>query len=90
MAKKKTETLDQFVGQVAEMLRDQSAYMSDKFGKVDERFDSMDRRFERIEDVLEKHTTILKRLDEERIFTLNYVRRLEHEIEKIKKHLAIA
>ncbi|MFH1854988.1 MAG: hypothetical protein ABH810_01080 [bacterium] len=43
-----------------------------------------------VKDTLEKHTTMLKRLDEERIFTLNYVKRLEKEIAFIKKHLKIA
>lgn len=41
-------------------------------------------------DVLEEHTTILKRLDQERIFSLNYIQRLEKEVEKIKKQLKIA
>ena len=59
-------------------------------------FDSSEKRFQKIEnnlvevrEILEAHTTILKRLDEERIFTLNYVKRLENEIEKIKVHLNI-
>ena len=43
-----------------------------------------------VKDTLEKHTTMLKRLDEERIFTLNYVKRLEKEIAFIKKRLKIA
>jgi hypothetical protein len=43
-----------------------------------------------IKDILEKHTMILQRLDEERIFTLNYVQRLEKEINIIKKRLKIA
>ena len=43
-----------------------------------------------IKEILEKHTAILQRLDEERIFTLNYVQRLEKEINIIKKRLKIA
>ena len=43
-----------------------------------------------VKDILEKHTGFLQRLDEERIFTLSYVTRLEKEIEFIKKRLKIA
>lgn len=42
-----------------------------------------------IKDVLESHTTILARLDQERIFTINHISRLELEIEAIKKQLKI-
>ena len=43
-----------------------------------------------VKDILEKHTGFLQRLYEERIFTLNYVNRLEKEIEFVKKRLKIA
>lgn len=43
-----------------------------------------------VKNILEKHTGFLQRLDEERIFTLNYVNRLEKEIEFVKKRLKIA
>ena len=43
-----------------------------------------------IKEILEKHTGTLKRLDEERLFTISYVQRLEKEIIFIKKHLKIA
>jgi chromosome segregation ATPase len=43
-----------------------------------------------VKDILEKQTGTLMRLDQERIFSLNYVQRLEKEVEKIKKQLKIA
>ncbi len=43
-----------------------------------------------LKDVAEKHSKILKDLDEERLFTLNYVKRLDNEAEKMKAHLKIA
>ena len=68
-----------------------------RFNQVDKRFDKVDKRFEKVEsdiswmrDVLEDHTTVLNRLDQERIFSLNYIQRLEKEVAKIKKQLKIA
>lgn len=70
---------------------------SDQNERFNKRFDQADQRFEKVEsdiswmrDVLEDHTTVLNRLDQERIFTLNYIQRLEKEVAKIKKQLKIA
>ncbi|MCK4261615.1 hypothetical protein KAW55_06500 [bacterium] len=38
---------------------------------------------------LDKVLTILDRLDQERLFTFERVRRIEEEVEKIKAHLSI-
>ena len=38
---------------------------------------------------LDKHTVILIKLDQERLFTIERIKRLESEIEKIKKYLSI-
>lgn len=38
----------------------------------------------------DKMTVILQRLDQERIFTFERVRRLEEEVNKIKSHLSIS
>jgi chromosome segregation ATPase len=43
-----------------------------------------------IKEILESNATDLKRLEEERIFTLNYVKRIERRIDFVKKHLKIA
>jgi len=61
-----------------------------KVDNLDKRVARIEKDIVRINDILEKNTTSLKRLDEERIFTLSYAKRLEHEIEKIKTHLKIA
>lgn len=60
------------------------------FNTSEKRFQKIENNLTEVRKILEAHTTILKRLDEERIFTLNYVKRLENEIEKIKVHLKIA
>lgn len=39
---------------------------------------------------LDKMMTILTRLDQERMFTFERVRRLEEEVNKIKSHLSIS
>lgn len=38
---------------------------------------------------LDNMMTILQRLDQERIFTIERIRHLEEEVEKIKAHLAL-
>ena len=40
--------------------------------------------------VLDLHTGLLQRLDQERAFTMSHVQRLEDEIDRIKKQLKIA
>ena len=62
----------------------------DKIYNSDKKVSKIEKDIVRINDILEKNTTTLKRIDEERIFTLSYAKRLEHEIEKIKAHLKIA
>lgn len=73
------------------------AAQDERFDKQDIKFDRIDKRLEKLEadnvwtrNVLEQHTTILARLDQERIFTISHVNRLEDEINKIKKQLKIA
>jgi hypothetical protein len=39
---------------------------------------------------LDQQSVILKRLDEERHFTVEWVRRIEADVERIKTHLQIA
>jgi len=64
--------------------------LEDRMGGLEGRMGGLEKDNTWIKGILEKHTTILKHLDEERIFTLSYVKRLENEIEQIKKHLQIA
>jgi chromosome segregation ATPase len=70
----------------------------DRFRKVDERFDKIDERFDKIDERLDNFRqeflhgqdqmmTILKRLDEERIFTLEWVKRIESKVETQKQEL---
>jgi hypothetical protein len=44
----------------------------------------------RITDELDRQSVILKRLDEERHFTVEWVRRIEADVDRIKTHLQIA
>ncbi len=37
--------------------------------------------------VMDKAMTILERLDQERIFTQEWVKRIENDVDRIKKHL---
>ena len=39
---------------------------------------------------MDEVVTILKRLDEKRIFTIEWVRRIETDVERMKKHLHLA
>jgi len=39
---------------------------------------------------LDNMMTVLQRLDQERVFTVERIRRLEEDIEKIKTHLALS
>ena len=79
-----------------------------RFERVITKLLDHDKRFENIEDQIaasrretltqgEEMMTILKRLDQERIFTASWIRRIEEEVEEhrtaitvIKKQLAIA
>ncbi|MFH1909581.1 MAG: hypothetical protein ABIJ72_00065 [bacterium] len=78
------------IASLAEMINFGFNTSEKRFQGIDSRFDKLEKEITFVKNTLEKHTTILKRLDEERIFTLNYVKRLENEIEKIKVHLKIA
>ena len=46
--------------------------------------------FQRIEQKLDFIMTMVKKLDEERLVTVEWVKRIEMDVEKIKKHLQIA
>lgn len=97
---KKEITIDELAVMVARGFGD----VSKRFDEVDKRFDRIEFKIDKIEkrvvkiekdiawikEILEKHTTSLRDLEQERIFTLSYVKRLEKEIDKIKTHLKIA
>lgn len=40
-------------------------------------------------DILDKQTIILQRLDQEHLFTLERIKRIEEDVEKLKKHLQL-
>ncbi|MCX6808162.1 MAG: hypothetical protein NTW50_00650 [Candidatus Berkelbacteria bacterium] len=76
---------------------DQNERFEKRFNKLENINVGFEKRFDRLENdniwiknVLENHSTILERLDQERIFTINHVNRLEDEINEIKKQLKIA
>lgn len=54
---------------------------------TEEHFDSA---MNRIDTRFDEVVTFLKRLDQERIFTIEWVRRIESDVNRIKGHLNIA
>lgn len=64
--------------------------VEDKLDKIDKRLTKVEKDVVWIKEILEKHTTMLRNLDQERIFIINRVTRLEKEIELIKKQLKVA
>jgi hypothetical protein len=64
-----------------------------KLGEHDKRFDRLEGKFDdlgqRVLTTQDKILTIVRRLDEERIFTTKWVERIEQEVDKIKTHLKI-
>lgn len=67
-----------------------------KLIEIDEKLDGFAKKSdlkeleERLVTQLDQQSVILKRLDEERHFTVEWVRRIEADVEKIKTHLQIA
>lgn len=73
--------------------------MDQRFDSVDRRLDSMDRRFDKSESdftefkhqtlsIQDEMLTILRRLDEERVFTSAWIQRIEKEVEEHTKEIA--
>lgn len=76
------------------MIEDLAISTAKGFNDQNERFE---KRFDKLEEdniwikgILEKQTGTLARLDQERIFSLNYINRLESEVKEIKKYLKMA
>lgn len=85
MAKKITlESLDKKFDRIVNYLFD----VQDK--KIDRLDKKIDKRFDQILTILDKHTIILKRLDQERLFTLERIKRLEADVLTLKRHLGIS
>lgn len=57
--------------------------------KMKEEFASKD-DINAINQRLDAIVKLVKKLDEERLFTIEWIKRIEGEVEKIKKHLQIA
>ena len=68
--------------------------------QIEGRFDSLKNEFvtkqefhTRMDDLLTKMdgmATILQRLDQERVFTIEWIRRIESDVDRIKHHLKLA
>lgn len=67
-----------------------------KLVEHDERLDRIEQSMATKADIRDLHTVmdralnILDRLDQERLFTVEWVKRIENDVEKIKKHLHLA
>ncbi len=60
---------------------------------IDARFDGLKYEFvtkDEFHSRLDEVITILKRLDQERIFTIEWIRRIESDVSMVKKHLKLA
>lgn len=62
-------------------------------GNWTKRFNQFEEKFDRFRDdvltILDGHSQILKRLDQERMFTLERIKRIETDIDLIKKHVGL-
>ncbi len=77
--------LEQQVDKILSVVLDNQAKLEAMASKVD--LTSLENR---INTQLDQQSTILIRLDEERHFTAEWVRRIEADVERIKTHLQIA
>jgi len=63
---------------------------------IEKRFDSLESKVEGLLTRDEFHTTmdevltIVRRLDQERVFTIEWVRRIEADVARVKEHLHLA
>lgn len=63
---------------------------------IDARFDRVERRIDNCVTKDEFHSrmdevvTILRRLDQERVFTTEWIRRIESDVDRVKKQLKLA
>jgi len=83
MEKKREQKLER-------MIEDLTFSVAKGFEKVEGDIISLKSDMVWVKDILEKQSGTLLRLDQERVFSLNYIQRLEKEVEKIKKQLKIA
>jgi hypothetical protein len=90
-------TINDLAQLVSQSFTEQQKYMDGRFSQIEDRLNTMDKKFtehdekfDRIFTILDNHSHILDRLDQERLFTLEHVKRLENEIDRIKTRLKIA
>lgn len=60
--------------------------ISQRVDKLEHRYD---KKFDDILRILDAQTVILQRLDQERIFTLEWIRRIESDVALLKKHVGL-
>ncbi|MEK7538043.1 MAG: hypothetical protein AAB619_03675 [Patescibacteria group bacterium] len=78
-------TKDEFHKEIGQV-RDQMVTKDEFHTSMNAVADRMNEMTTRMDEVV----TILKRLDEKRIFTIEWVRRIETDVERMKKHLHLA
>ena len=67
----------------------------EKLIEHDERLDRIEKNmvtkleFHELTDTMDKAMVILQRLDQERVFTSEWIRRIEGDVQRIKEHLHI-
>jgi translation initiation factor 2 alpha subunit (eIF-2alpha) len=77
------QKLDQH-GQRFERITEKLLEHDDKFEQLGNKIDD---KFVKVYDTLENITTIVKRLDQERIFTAEWVKRIEDRVEQTEKNV---
>lgn len=58
--------------------------------QFDDSMGNVNRRFDNLMIKLDGMATILQRLDQERIFTVEWIRRIESDLGRVKNHLKLA
>ena len=65
-------------------------YIDQKHQELLDNFGDVRGEIRAINGRLDAILALVKKLDEERLFTIEWIKRIEGEVEKIKKHLQIA
>ncbi len=65
-------------------------YLDHRFDEFEERLDKKFVTKNEFHSRLDEVVTILKRLDQERVFTIEWIRRIEGDLSMVKQHLKLS
>jgi len=75
------------------MGRDQSSHIIENINSLGAKVDKIEAGMvtrDEFNTTMDEVLTIVRRLDQERVFTMEWVRRIEADVERVKKHLHLA